>query len=87
MRRLQLTSFIAYHDALVLGRQCETRLEFAMESLGRFMQFLALALLPVAMLAQLLAPSVVRPSTLLIALLFGAAVFYLGRLLEGYGRK
>jgi len=53
-----------------------------MRTLGRLLQFLALLLLPVAMVVQLMGG--IRPAQLLIALVFGAAGFYLGRMLEGY---
>ena len=48
------------------------------------MQFLALALLPVAMVVQLL--NAISGSQLLVVLIFAAAMFYLGRTLEGIAR-
>ena len=53
-----------------------------MRSLGRFLQLLALLALPVAMAVQLFGG--LRPAQLLVALVFGAACFYLGRMIEGY---
>jgi len=58
----------------------------AMLIIGRFMQIFALVLLPAAMVAQLVMPDF-RSSQLLVALIFGAAMFYLGRMLEGIARS
>lgn len=57
--------------------------------IGKILQIFALAMLPLAMLVQLLTdiiPAQFRfgPAQLLVALVFGAAAFYLGRMLEGY---
>lgn len=54
--------------------------------IGRFMQIFALVLLPAAMVAQLVLPNF-RSSQMLVALIFGAAMFYLGRMLEGIARN
>ena len=60
-----------------------------MRSLGRSMQMLGMILLPVAMLLEL--TRVLGDSFgvrhLLVALLFGGAMFFLGRLIEGYGQR
>ena len=53
-----------------------------MRALGRTMQIFGLAILPVAMVVQLLGG--IRPAQLLVALVFGFAAFYLGRMIEGY---
>ena len=53
-----------------------------MRALGRFLQFAALLMLPLAMVVQLF--GVLRPAQLLVALVFGVAAFYLGRVIEGY---
>ena len=53
-----------------------------MRALGRFLQFAALLMLPAAMVVQLFGG--LRPAQLLVALVFGVAVFYLGRMIEGY---
>ena len=56
-----------------------------MRTLGRFMQFIALALPPIAVVSQLIMGSEqFRPGQLLIAGVFAAAMFYLGRMIEGY---
>ncbi len=56
-----------------------------MVTLGRIMQVLGLIALPVAMVVQW--ADAISVGQMLVALLFGAALFYLGRMLEGYGRK
>ena len=60
-----------------------------MKPLGKAMQMLGLILLPMAMLLELtraLGPSFgVRH--MLVTLLFGGAMFALGRLIEGYGQR
>lgn len=53
-----------------------------MRALGRLLQFAALAMLPIAMVVQLFGG--LRPAQLLVALVFGIAIFYLGRMIEGY---
>ena len=53
-----------------------------MRALGRLLQFAALAILPVAMVVQLTGG--LSPGQLLMALVFGIAIFYLGRMIEGY---
>jgi hypothetical protein len=56
--------------------------------IGRLLQFAGLALLPLAMVLEL--TDLVGPSfgvrDMLIMLVFGASLFYLGRLLEGYSQ-
>lgn len=59
--------------------------EPAMQTVGRLLQIVGLVLLPGAMVVQLAGG--IRPAQLLIALVFGAAVFYLGRVIEGYARR
>lgn len=60
-----------------------------MNRLGRILQIAGLLLLPLAMLLEvtrILGPSFgVRH--LLVTLIFGFSLFYLGRLLEGYGQR
>ena len=53
-----------------------------MRAFGRFLQFAALLILPAAMVVQL--GGGLRPAQLLVALVFGIAVFYFGRMIEGY---
>ena len=53
--------------------------------LGRLLQFSSLILLPVIMLAQLNGNIEVRD--MLIFVVIGFSGFYLGRMLEGYGRR
>ena len=60
-----------------------------MRSLGRFLQFLGLATLPLAMVLEL-SGALGRESgvaDLLIAMGFGFAAFYTGRIMEGYARS
>lgn len=62
-----------------------------LRSLGKFLQLLALIILPVAMVIQLTremraTTEVTNLSVMLIFLVFGAAMFGLGRLIEGYAR-
>ena len=60
-----------------------------MRVIGRFLQFVGLFALPAAMLLELtgLLGRAVGLSQLILALVFGAAAFYLGRLLEGYAQE
>jgi hypothetical protein len=51
---------------------------------GRLMQITALVLLPAAMVVQLM--NAISGSQLLIVLVFGGAMFYLGRTFEGIAR-
>lgn len=58
-----------------------------LRSLGKLMQLAGLVILPVAMLVQI--TSEMRTSSIsvmLILMVFGAAVFALGRIVEGYAR-
>ena len=57
-----------------------------MRSFGRLLQFIGLAILPVAMFLELTGAFGRRVglADLLIALVFGVAAFYIGRLVEGY---
>lgn len=62
-----------------------------LRSLGKFLQLLALVILPVAMVIQLskemrATTEVTNLSVMLIFLVFGAAMFGLGRIIEGYAR-
>lgn len=59
-----------------------------MRSLGRGLQYIGLALLPLAMIMEL-TDGLGRSfgvSEMLVMLIFGAAIFYAGRLVEGYSR-
>lgn len=63
-----------------------------LRSLGKLMQFAGLVVLPVAMMLQL--SSGMRAPTggfsvsaMLLLMVFGAALFALGRLVEGYARE
>lgn len=49
------------------------------------MQIFALVLLPASMVVQLM--NIISGSQLLVVLIFGAAMFYLGRMLEGIARS
>lgn len=53
-----------------------------MRAIGKLFQFIALVLLPLAMLMQLNGRMDLRQ--MLMAMVFGCAAFYLGRILEGY---
>ena len=62
-----------------------------LRSLGKLLQLLALIILPVAMVIQLskemrATTEVTNLSVMLILLAFGAALFGLGRIMEGYAR-
>ena len=62
-----------------------------LRSLGKLLQLLALIILPVAMVIQLskemrATTEVTNLSVMLILLAFGAALFGLGRIIEGYAR-
>ena len=62
-----------------------------LRSLGKFLQLLPLVILPVAMVIQLskemrATTEVTNLSVMLIFLVFGAAMFGLGRIIEGYAR-
>ena len=63
--------------------------DVGMRLIGRVLQILGLILLPLALILQLFKdfgfPFTVRD--MLLTLIFGAAIFYLGRLLEGYARR
>jgi hypothetical protein len=58
-----------------------------MKALGRLLQVAGLVLLPLAMMLEL--TRVLGPTFgvrhMLLMLLFGGAMFFLGRLIEGYG--
>ena len=60
-----------------------------MRTVGRLLQILGLLLLPAAMFLEL--TKVMGPKfgvrDMLVMLIFGCAVFYSGRLLEGYGQR
>jgi hypothetical protein len=63
-----------------------------MHALGRFLQFAGLIILPLALVLSMV-PSgrgdenVLSIGQELLALAFGAAVFWVGRLLEGYAKR
>ena len=60
-----------------------------MKSLGRLLQILGLAILPLSVLLEL-TKALGRSygvSDMLVMLIFGFAIFYLGRVLEGYGQR
>ena len=62
-----------------------------LRSFGKLLQLLALIILPVAMVIQLskemrATTEVTNLSVMLILLAFGAALFGLGRIIEGYAR-
>ena len=60
-----------------------------MRSLGRALQFIALVLLPLAVILQL-SGSLGRPfavSEMLVMLVFGMCCFGIGRILEGYAGR
>lgn len=60
-----------------------------MRSFGRVLQILGLILLPLAIIFEL-TKDFGLPFTLkdmLLMLVFGATVFYLGRVMEGYARR
>lgn len=60
----------------------------SMGALGKFLQVLGLALLPLSIILDLLGGSdPIRPfgvSQMVLMLGFGMAIFYIGRILEGY---
>jgi hypothetical protein len=63
-----------------------------MRTLGKLLQVAGLVLLPAAMVMQLTggirAPTGgVTVSAMLLLMVFGAAIFMLGRILEGYARS
>jgi len=63
-----------------------------MRTLGKLLQVAGLVLLPAAMVMQLTggirAPTGgVTVSAMLLLMVFGAAIFILGRILEGYARS
>lgn len=62
-----------------------------LRSFGKFLQLLALVILPIAMVIQLAremraTTEVTNLSVMLIFLVFGAVMFALGRVIEGYAR-
>lgn len=62
-----------------------------LRSFGKFLQLLALIILPVSMVIQLTremrsTTEVSNLSVMLIFLVFGAVMFGLGRIIEGYAR-
>jgi branched-subunit amino acid transport protein len=63
-----------------------------MRALGRFLQFVGLIVLPLALVLSML-PSrrgdekLLSTGQELMALVLGAAVFWIGRLLEGYAKR
>ena len=58
-----------------------------MGTIGRWLQILALVLLPIAIFLELTGQLGRNPlSDMLMITIFGGAAFYLGRMLEGYGQ-
>jgi hypothetical protein len=62
-----------------------------LRSFGKSLQFAALVILPVAMVIQLTremraTTEVTNLSVMLVFLVFGAALFGVGRIIEGYAR-
>ena len=62
-----------------------------LRSFGKFLQLMALVILPFAMVVQLTremraTTEVTNLSVMLIFLVFGAVMFGLGRIIEGYAR-
>ena len=59
-----------------------------MRAFGRFLQLLGLVLLPLAMFLELtkVAGNDFGQSKMFVMMIFGACVFYMGRMLEGYAR-
>jgi hypothetical protein len=59
-----------------------------MKAVGRFLQFTGLVVLPVAMYMELSGNLGSKGvSEMVILLVFGAAAFGVGRIVEGYGRN
>jgi hypothetical protein len=56
-----------------------------MAQFGRLLQFAGLVLLPLGIVLQL--GNVVSLGQMLAATVFGACLFWIGRLVEGYSRK
>jgi hypothetical protein len=57
-----------------------------MRTLGRLLQLVGLIVLPLALVAALM-PAGLTTGQELMALAFGAAIFWIGRLLEGYAKR
>jgi len=55
-----------------------------MRLIGRSLQIFGLVALPVSMVLQL--QNSIGAGPMLLLMVFGAAAFYLGRILEGYGQ-
>ncbi|MGD9648105.1 MAG: hypothetical protein AB7U73_20500 [Pirellulales bacterium] len=55
-----------------------------MRLFGRLLQIFGLVVLPVSMVLQL--QNTIGAAPMLMMMVFGATAFYMGRLLEGYGR-
>lgn len=58
-----------------------------MRQIGKMMQVAALVLLPVSMVMQMTAAMRTSVSVMLLMLLFGIALFGIGRLVEGYAGR
>ncbi|MBX9788346.1 MAG: hypothetical protein K2Y37_05480 [Pirellulales bacterium] len=56
-----------------------------MRLIGRSLQVFGLVVLPVSMVLQL--QNTIGAGPMLLMMVFGAAAFYMGRILEGYGRS
>jgi len=70
------------------GGMLAERNDGSMQALGRFMQFVGLASLPMAMFLELSngLGRAFHLSQMLIMLIFGVSAFVLGRLIEGYSQ-
>ena len=60
-----------------------------MRIIGRLLQFAGLVLLPLSMILELsgILGATFGTRDMLVMLLFGAGIFYLGRIVEGYSRS
>jgi hypothetical protein len=60
-----------------------------MKSVGRLLQIFGLVVLPAAMFIELtgMLGAAFGTRKMLVALVFGVAAFYLGRLIEGYSQR
>ena len=60
-----------------------------MRALGKLMQLIGLVMLPLAMIMEVSGalPRRLPVAAMLIMMVFGFAIFYLGRLVEGYASR
>jgi hypothetical protein len=56
-----------------------------MRALGRLLQVVALALPPLSIVLQL--RGIIKANTMLVMLVAAVSLFYIGRLMEGYGPR